>query len=155
MQLKAAHVTKGRRGREMRKTLGCPLSPWLSSPLVAGIPPPQRGRWQKALASQAGREESECSRISLLLMRGNALILLDHSPSADPLVDGDMWSNQHQNVPDIEQICISVTACKPLSCLFSNKHLFTAQLNATRRNLMKLTHILLYHYHCLHCCLSL
>ena len=50
----------------------------------------------QALARQTGREESECSsharsRISLLLMRGNASILLNRIPyDADPAVDGDL-----------------------------------------------------------------
>ena len=50
----------------------------------------------QAMARQTGREESECtsharSRISLLLMRGNASILLNRVPHAEnPATDGDV-----------------------------------------------------------------
>ena len=51
-------------------------------------------RIAQALARQTGREESECvskatSRLSLLLMKGNAAILTNRIPSApDPHIDG-------------------------------------------------------------------
>ena len=51
-------------------------------------------RLAQAMARQTGRDESECchhavSRLSLLLMKGNAAILINRIPSATPpQVDG-------------------------------------------------------------------
>ena len=64
-------------------------------------------RLAQALARQTGKDESECcsqaiSRLSLLLMKGNASILINRIPAApDAAVDGLLWAATLRTVPNM------------------------------------------------------